>query len=56
MANKKHMKRCSTPLIFGKMQIKTTVIHHFIPILDGHYKMLKRKKQKIPSVGQDMRT
>ena len=57
MANNKHMKRCSTPPIFGKTQIKTTMIHHFTPILDGHYKILKRKKkQKIASAGEDMRT
>ena len=41
---KRHMKRCSTLLIIGKMQIKITVRYYFIPISMSVIKKQRCKK------------
>ena len=44
---KKHMKRCSTSLIFREMQIKTTMRHRFTPV-----RMAAIQKSKAINAGE----
>ena len=47
----KHMKRCSTSLVFEEMQIKTTMKFHFIP---ARMAIIKKKKRKIISFDKNV--
>jgi len=43
------MKRCTTSLIIGEMQVKTTVRHHVVPV-----RMAIIRKHKMTCVGEDV--
>ena len=43
----KHIKKCSTPLVIRKMQIKITMRHYFTP---GRMAIIKRQTAKPPLV------